>query len=213
MERIKGAIFDLDGTLLDSLWVWEKIDERFLSKRGFAVPPDYSETIGAMGFRMTAEYTIKRFGLRESPEEIMAEWMDMARDIYAREVELKPHAREFLDGLVARGIKLGVATSSTSELFLPALVRHGIRDMFCVISETKRTAGKESPDVYVEVARAMGFAPAQCVVFEDLPVAIRSAKSAGFFTVAVRDKHSRNLESGIADYFADGFEELIKLLK
>ena len=73
MER-KGAIFDLDGTLLDSMWVWGSVDERFLGSRGFEVPEDYQRTIAAMSFRETAEYTIGRFRLKETAEEIIREW-------------------------------------------------------------------------------------------------------------------------------------------
>ena len=72
--EIKGAIFDLDGTLLDSMWVWNQVDIDFLGKRGFDVPPDYPKAIAAMGFHETAEYTIKRFDLKEKVKDVIAEW-------------------------------------------------------------------------------------------------------------------------------------------
>ena len=207
----KGAIFDLDGTLFDSLWVWAEIDKRFLGKRGFEVPPDYQLAIAAMGFRETAEYTIRRFGLDESPEELMNEWMDMSRDIYAHEIELKPHAKEFLLELHKKGVKLGVATSSSPDLYIPALKNNGVYELFEVLMDTSETRGKDYPDVYLAAADKLGLSPSECVVFEDLPVALRSAKSGGFKTVAIFDGHFDLAQ--FADYVASGYGELLKFIK
>ncbi len=206
MDGIKGAIFDLDGTLFDSLWVWDEIDKRFLFKRGFEVPPDYSEAISAMGFRRTAEYTIERFGLNETPDSLMEEWMDMSRDIYAHEVRLKPFAKDFLNMLYNKGIKLGIATSSTADLYMPALVNNGIDKMFSVIMDTSECRSKDFPDVYLAVAEKLRLLPSECVVFEDLPVAIKIASKEGFKTVAVMDKHC---VSSVGDKCIKGFDELL----
>ena len=92
----KGAIFDLDGTLLDSMGVWDQVDIDFLSKRGIDVPDDYMTKVAAMQFRQIAEYTIARFDLSDTPEELMDEWDHMARVMYATVVEAKPYAREYL---------------------------------------------------------------------------------------------------------------------
>ena len=89
----KGAIFDLDGTLLDSMGVWDQVDIDFLSKRGIDVPDDYMTKVAAMQFRQIAEYTIARFSLTDTPEELMDEWDHMARVMYATVVEAKPYAR------------------------------------------------------------------------------------------------------------------------
>lgn len=215
MERIKGAIFDLDGTLFDSLWVWEEIDKRFLSVRGLEVPPDYSKAIGAMGFKETAEYTIRRFGLNETPDRLMNEWMDMARDIYAEEIKLKPQAEEFLLALKNRGIKLAIATSSSADLYVPALKNNGIYDLFSAITDTSETRGKDHPDIYFAAAKKMGLKANECVVFEDLPVALKSAHGGGFTTVAISDKHNISEVEEIkkfAAYYAQGFSDLIGLL-
>ncbi len=206
MDGIKGAIFDLDGTLFDSLWVWEEIDKRFLSKRGFEVPPDYSETISAMGFRRTAEYTIERFGLSETPDFLMDEWMDMSRDIYAHEVRLKPFAKDYLYKLHSKGVKLGIATSSTADLYMPALKNNGIDKLFSIIMDTSECRSKDFPDIYLAVAEKMRLSPSECVVFEDLPVALKSAAKEGFKTVAVMDKH---YVSSAGDKCIKGFDELL----
>ena len=211
MDKIKGAIFDLDGTLFDSLWVWAEIDKRFLAKRGFEVPPDYQQAIAAMGFRLTAEYTIRRFGLDEMPEDLMNEWMDMSRDIYAHEIMLKPMAKEFLFKLYNKGVKLGVATSSSPDLYIPALKNNGVYELFSVLMDTSETRGKDFPDVYLAVAERMGLSPSECAVFEDLPIALRSAKSGGFKTVAIIEHYEA--EEQFADYIIKGYDELIKLIK
>ncbi|MCH5164035.1 MAG: HAD family phosphatase [Clostridiales bacterium] len=210
MDKIKGAIFDLDGTLFDSLWVWAEIDKRFLGKRGFDVPPDYQQAIAAMGFRLTAEYTIKRFGLDETPEDLMNEWMEMSRDIYAHEIKLKSKAKEFLIELHSKGIKLGVATSSSPDLYIPALKNNGVYELFSVLMDTSETRGKDYPDVYLASAERLSLSPSECVVFEDLPIALKSAKSGGFKTVAIFE---RDEESEFADYVAKGYDELLKLIK
>ena len=106
----KGAIFDLDGTLLDSMGVWDQVDVDFLAKRGFEVPDDYMQKVAAMQFRQIAEYTIARFNLSDTPEALMEEWDHMARVMYATVVEAKPYAREYLESLKASGAKLAVAT-------------------------------------------------------------------------------------------------------
>ena len=93
---IKAALFDLDGTLLDSMWVWRRVDERSLTARGVALPDDYTRAVSAMRMHDAAEYTARRFKLDVEPEALLAEWKAMARDEYAHNVPLKAHARELL---------------------------------------------------------------------------------------------------------------------
>lgn len=124
----KGAIFDLDGTLLDSMGVWDQVDVDFLAKRGFEVPDDYMQKVAAMQFRQIAEYTIARFNLSDTPGELMEEWDHMARVMYSTVVEAKPHAREYLAMLKASGAKLSVATSLPPMLREPAMRHVGIFD-------------------------------------------------------------------------------------
>lgn len=203
---IKGAIFDLDGTLFDSLWVWAEIDKRFLHKRGLLVPEYYSEKISSMSFIESARYTVELFGLREEPERLMQEWLDMSREIYAKEITLKKGAEKFLIRLKSKGIKLGIATSSAPDLYLPALKNNGILDFFSVIMDTSSSPGKAHPDIFLSVAKKMELIPCQCVVFEDLPIAIKSAKRGGFKTVAIKDAHTdSNME---ADLIIDDFTDL-----
>ena len=205
MCHFSAAIFDLDGTLLDSMHVWEKIDIDFLFKRGIPVPDDYARTIAALSFQEVARYTIDRFSLETTEEEIMREWREMARHAYANEVRLKPHAKEYLTALKARGIKLATATSLHPELSEPALRNNGIYDFFdahCSADEVGR--GKEFPDVFLRAAEKLHVPPNTCIVFEDILPAIKSAKQAGMRVYCIQDAASRCDEAALKK-IADGY--------
>ena len=207
---MKGAIFDLDGTILDSLWIWEEIDRRFLAKRGIAMPEDYVDAVNRMEFSQAAEYTIARFGLPDAPESLMSEWTAMTRDAYAHEIALKPGVKAYLESLSSRGVRLGIATSSTPELFAPALENSGILRLFSAIATTSEVQhGKDRPDVYLLAAERLGMLPSECIVFEDTLPGIRSASSDGLITAGVRDRFSENDAPAIkalSDFWIDTFE-------
>ena len=178
----KGAIFDLDGTLLDSMGVWDQVDIDFLSKRGIDVPDDYMTKVAAMQFRQIAEYTIARFSLTDTPEELMDEWDHMARVMYATVVEAKPYAREYLAQLKESGAKLAVATSLPPMLREPAMKHVGIFGYFdeVVSVDDAGDVGKDQPDVYLLAASRLG----------DLLIGMRSAKSVGMKVWAMHDDSS-----------------------
>ena len=108
---IRAGLFDLDGTLLDSMYVWNHVDACFFARRGLEMPPDYPRSISGMSFVNTARYTKERFDLPEDVEEIMAEWTALAREEYALRVPLKKGALEFLRALRERGVRLCVVTT------------------------------------------------------------------------------------------------------
>ena len=195
-------IFDLDGTLLDSMDVWHKVDIDFLHKRGITVPPDYPQAISALTFYETADYTIRRFGLSDSIEDLQREWNEMAVYSYKHNVQLKPYAKEYLTALRGSArqggarqsgdIKLAVATSLPAELHKPALQSHGIYDFFHAICTTDEAGqGKTHPDVFLLAAKKIGAQPSDCVVYEDILAAVKSAKSAGMTVCAVYDNASK----------------------
>lgn len=214
LETMKGAIFDLDGTLLDSMGVWRQIDIDFLGKRGFEVPTDYLQAITSKHFRDAADYTIERFGLKESPQAIMDEWFEMAVHDYTYEVMLKPYVREYLMQLKERGVKIAAATASDTRLFLPCLEHHGILDCFdayTVTTEVRRAKG--FPDIYENAAGKIGLTALDCVVYEDILKGIEGAKMGGFYAVGVEDIHSGYEKEQIqkeADYYISSFEELCR---
>lgn len=211
--RLKGAIFDLDGTLLDSMGVWDQVDVEFLGRRGLPVPPDYMEAINPLGFRAAAEYTIARFGFPETPEELIAEWNELALEAYRTQVQLKPQAKELLEALRARGVKLAVATASQEELFRPALERAGVLSLFdAVTTLTEVGRGKGFPDIYWRAAEKLGLSPGECAVFEDIYAGVRAARDGGFMAVGVYEPFSQYEQEKIqaaADLYLMDFGELL----
>ncbi|WP_028506101.1 HAD family phosphatase [Ruminococcus sp. FC2018] len=185
ITHFKGVIFDLDGTLVDSHWVWSQIDIDFLGKRGFEVPADYTKAVSAMDFRQAAIYTKERFGLKESLEEIRNEWRDMAIWHYANDIEAVKGAPEFVRKLHSRGVKLALATASSRELFEPVLKRHGIFDCFDFFATTEQVErGKGYPDIYLFAAKGLGLSRKDCAVFEDIIEGVNGAKAGGFTVFA-----------------------------
>ncbi|NMM98288.1 HAD family hydrolase [Bifidobacterium olomucense] len=191
-QPVKAAIFDLDGTLLDSMGVWNQIDIDFLGRRGIDVPDDYMSTVASMQFRQIAEYTIARFGLPDTPEALMSEWDEMACTAYGTTVQAKPGAVDYLRELKVAGVRLGVATTLMPQLRTAALDHLHMSEFFDVIVSVDDAggAGKAQPDVYLLAASRLGVNPENCTVFEDLLVAIRSAKSAGMQAWAMYDDSS-----------------------
>ena len=210
----KAALFDLDGTVLDSGGVWRDVDARFFGARGISCSqPDYGRAVQGMSFREAAVYTVRRFGLAESPEAVMAEWMDMSRRIYAEDVPLKPGARDYLRRLKRAGVKLAVATANRAELFMPALEHGGVAelfDAFCTSAEAGDT-GKADGALFRLAASRLGVGTADCAVFEDTLEGVTGAKRTGMRAYAMRDaaaEHSRGAIDALADGTIDDFDQM-----
>ncbi|MGI6588967.1 MAG: HAD family hydrolase [Peptococcia bacterium] len=210
--KVKGAIFDLDGTLIDSLGVWKNLDKDFLKKRGFTVPQDIDQVVKNLSFQDAAVYFKEKFHLSQTIAEIMEEWNRMVFDEYAFCIGLKPGVREYLIYLETQGIKIGLATSNTRKLTEVVLRNNGVYDYFEVIKtgdEVERD--KNFPDIYLLCAQGLQLEPGQCVVFEDILPGILSAKTAGMKTVRVYDQYSKHEWEEIkmnADLYISSFEEL-----
>lgn len=217
MKDFRCAVFDLDGTLLDSMNVWKKVDYDFLGMFGLEVPGDYCEMISAMSFPKAAEYTIERFSLSLTPPEVMDIWNRLVGEEFANNVRLKSGAFEYLHYLKEKGIKLGVATASRREHFEAALKNNGVYhlfDAFVTVDEVER--GKGFPDIYLEACRRLGANPDDSVVFEDIVEGIKGAKDGGFYVDAVRED-SYNDKTGkikaLCDKYINDFFELLECSK
>jgi HAD superfamily hydrolase (TIGR01509 family) len=199
----KALIFDFDGTLADSNHVWAKVDEEFFAKRGMAIPPEYYDKISTLNFYDGAVFTKQAYGITESIEEIMSEWNESAEHEYRLNVQLKPHAKEYLLTLKKTGIKIGLATASNPQYYRPVLERYGLGDFFDAYADgSDKVRGKNFPDLYLLCAERLGVQPTDCTVFEDITKCIQTAKSIGMKTVAVFDKHNPSWEKAVetADY-------------
>lgn len=215
MSDIKAAIFDLDGTLIDSMYVWEKVDHDFLTERGIPVTQEYIDNVRCMFFETAAKYTIETYNLSESIEQIVQIWLNMARHEYEFNVKLKQGVFQYLEFLKSRNVKIGIATSSNPYLTKPVLEHNGISRFFDTICYTSQVGkGKEFPDIYLYTAEKLGAKPSECVVFEDIVEGIRSAETAGMKTVAVYDSTSENqadILKKIADKYIFDFLELLEV--
>ena len=210
----EAAIFDLDGTLLDSMHVWSRVDEIYFEKRGMTAPPDYGPALAGKSYRESAEYTRERVGFPETWEEIVGEWTELAHEEYALRVELKPGAREYLTALKRAGVKLAVATALPEYLYRPCLERLDIYDIFGARCSTDDTGGrgKANGEVFLLAAQRLGVEPAQCAVFEDVLEGVRGAKRAGMRAYCVKDAanaHAYDELEAVADGMIDSYWDIL----
>ncbi len=211
----EGYIFDLDGTLLDSMGLWNDIYAKVLGEFNIKAPKDYLFNVNHMSLDDGAEYTVKTFHLENvvKKDDIVDMWNAMSKEEYENTVQLKPGARGFLQSLKNCGKLLGVATALSDELFVPCLKRLGISELFSAttsIDEVSR--GKEFPDIYLRECKKMGTKPQNTVVFEDSLTGIKSASVGGFKTVGVYDPSAAEQTEEIknrADLYISSFSEML----
>ena len=203
---IRCAIFDADGTLLDSMPMWRDITYEYAVWKGFPAPEDLHRTLNRLSMEQCAEYC-RSLGASGTSEEILAELNDWAYRGYRDRVQPKPQAVEFVRLLRENNIKIAIATASYGDGVREALNRCGILpyvDFFTTCTEVGK--GKEHPDIFLRCARECGAAPEETVVFEDSAYALRTAKNAGFAAVAVAD--SISMDGGIPEETAEGIAAL-----
>lgn len=213
LSDIDAVIFDLDGTLVDSMWVWGAIDEEDFKRHGHPVPETLQRDISGMSFTETAVYIKKTYPyFTESVEELKAIWSRMALKAYQEEVPLKAGAYEFLKYLHTNGIKTGVASSNHIDLVEAALTARGVRNyMDSVHTSCEVAHGKPEPDIYLLVAKDLQVNSERCLIFEDIPEGIQAGLNAGMRTCAVADDSSEALwqeKCRLAGYGIQDFTEL-----
>ena len=200
LDDIKAVFFDLDGSLVDSMWIWGSIDDDYLSEYGIDKPLDLQSDIEGMSVVETAVYFQNRFHIDEPVEVMIGRWNDMAFDKYANEVLVKEGGLEFIKYCTDQGIKLGICSSNSRKLLETVLKKHGIFDFFdVIISGEDVCKGKPEPECYLNAARQVGVPVQNCLVFEDLVKGIEAGNRAGMITCAVED-----------DYSNDQWEEKVK---
>ena len=182
----KFCIFDMDGTLVDSMPAWKSLSRDYLEARDRHPTLEQLIRMGPMTMLEGASYLMETFGLEGPPEEIAREMNAIMETHYRTDLPLKPGVEQYLKQLTAKGVRLCVATATAEPLALACLERLGVAEYFDFILSCEAVGkGKTQPDVYLEAARRMGSAPGDTAVFEDALYAAQTAKEAGFYTVGV----------------------------
>lgn len=210
--KVGGVIFDMDGTLIDSMWLWMEIDVEFLGRYGIPYVEGLQQKIEGKSFKETANYFKEEFKIPETIEYMMDEWNRMAYDKYYNEVFLKEGVYEFLLKLKKENIPIGIATSNSRVLVRTVLERLNVIDFFdAIVTADEVENGKPAPDVYLAGAEAIGVNPKDCFVFEDILKGVMAGKAAGMTVCAVYDEYAAFVDEmrDLSDYYIQSFTELL----
>lgn len=188
---IKGIIFDVDGTLLDSMHIWGELGERYLSSVGIEAKLGLAKILFPMSLDESSEYLKEEYGLSDSVEKITEDTIEILSSFYRNEATPKEGAVEFIQEMKIRNIPMVIATSGDRRILNTALDRLGISDCFAaVLTCSELKTNKRVPMIYQRAAVILGTKPEETAVFEDVIHAIKTAKQAGFVTFAVEDAAS-----------------------
>lgn len=213
IHDFEGYIFDLDGTLLDSMEIWQKIYAAPFREVGLSMPKNLLEKINHLSLADSAKYTVQNTSIHLSAADLAAKWLKTARWAYARDVQLKEGARELLRQLHDADKRLGIATATPKGVFEPCLEREGIAELFMSATSVDEVPrGKGFPDIYREEARRLGLSADECLVFEDSHMGAQGAKDGGFAVVGVYDKQSAKFAKQmqkLCDKYVYSLDELL----
>ena len=207
---IKGAIFDLDGTLLDSMFIWDTIGEDYLRSLGKEPHEDLKETFMTLTLEEAAEYYREHYGVTLSVKEIVDGVNAMVEGIYRTKVTLKPGVAEYLSWLKENGVRMCIATVTDRYLVEETLERLGVRHYFSEIFTCAEVGfGKDKPIIYQKAQEHLGTAQDDTFVFEDVLFALNTAKADGYPTVGVYDKHENTQDKIkiLANYYVRDFTD------
>ena len=214
---IRGAIFDMDGTLLDSNRLWDFVPIRYLARQGITAESGISKKIFTMTLPEAIDYLIRTYGLKKSPEEVKTGIDELCLEMYEQDAPVKPGVLTLLEGLRDRGVPMAVATVTDRPMVEAALKKHGILEMFAgIVTAADVGAGKHEPLIFLKAAEMISCRPDETLVFEDGLHAIRTAKNAGFPTVGVFDEESANAQEEIkstSTYYLKDFSRCDEFLK
>ena len=199
-HMIQGAIFDVDGTLMDSMWIWEQAFIEFAQAHGIDSEETFATQFFSMSLSEGAHFIKRECGLSQSPAEITGDLAERANYIYMEKAQLKPNVYAFLTSLASADIPLTIVTSGEKNLVENVLGKLGVLPLFSKIyAATNEHISKREPDLWLRAQSLMGSSPEKTWVFEDATYAIAVTKQLGFRTVAIEDQHdSANCEKARA---------------
>lgn len=216
--NIKAAIFDMDGTLLDSMYVWNSIGSDYLLERGITPHEDINKKFLKLSLLQAAEYYISEYGITDSIEKIVTDINHSVENKYMTEVKPRTGIMTTLENFKNRGVKMCVATATDRYMVEAALKRNNMLDFFeCILTCTEEGCDKNVPDIYEKGSRILGAANnSEAMVFEDAPHAVVTAKKAGFIVGGIFDKSYKDFQKEImeySDFYLQSFDEWNKIYK
>lgn len=214
LEGIEAIIFDLDGTLVNSMGIWAAVDEEYYEKYNLTPPEGFHEAMEGLSYTEVAQLYLDTFPtLTCTIEGLKQEWQDMTYEKYTKELDLKPGAYKMIETLYNAGIKFGISSSNSIELVIATLEALNIRHFFDVVhTSCEVKSGKPCPDVYLLTAADLNVLPEKCLVFEDVPKGIMAGKNAGMKVCAIDDEYSKNQEDKkreLADYYINDYNDIL----
>ncbi len=217
LENIKGAIFDLDGTIFDSMHIWSEIGLLFLKNKGIEPPPGVEDEFVKMSMSQAAEYYIRNYDNNATVLDIVNEVNKLVEGFYFNQVVKKSGTTEFLEYLKNRGVKICAATATDKYLVEKALERNGLSDYFSEIFTCSSVgAGKDSPVIYDKALEHLGTSKEDTFVFEDALYAIETAYKAGYKIVGINDiseKADAETVKALCDCYIYDYSEIYKFFK
>lgn len=207
--KFKAALFDLDGTLVDSMWVWERLMIDFMDKYKIKTPQYVLDEVAHMSLLQSSVYVCEELGLSMTPEQIYAEWSETLKDAYANKVKIKLGAKAYLERLKKTGIYIGLATACDPTLGMSCLKSNGIINLFdtmVYVDDVGR--GKNYPDIFARCLENLKVSSEETVLFDDILVSVRTAKKMGIVTVAVEEGRNEEIKNKLleeADYYIVDF--------
>ncbi len=205
---IKGAIFDADGTLFDSMSLWQNVGSNYLLSIGITSEEGLRAKIETMTFKQVARYFKESYGIEQNEQEIIDGINKMIEDYYQKEASLKPGVSDFLHALSSKGVKMCIATATDKQHILAALKRCDVYKYFSdIICCSDIGKGKTSPDIYREALIRLGTDKKKTAVFEDAIYAAKTAVKDGFVTIGVYDKYESEKESlkSMVDFYLEDY--------
>lgn len=220
LDKIKGAIFDMDGTLINSLicWdiFWEDLGKKFLNKDGFRPTDEDDKAARTLTAKHVSELLHNKYDIADTAEEILGFWEEFVEKFYREVVEAKEGVFEFLDELQSRGVKMCLASATDKHLLMVAIEKLDLGKYFSELFSCGDIGkGKEEPDIFLIAKEHLGTNLEETCVFEDSCVAVKTANKAGFKTVAIYDafNYGQDEMKQIADEYIEDGETLMKLVK
>jgi HAD superfamily hydrolase (TIGR01509 family) len=215
--KYKAIIFDLDGTLIDSMGIWLQVDKEYLEKRNIPVPDDlFKDVPEGNSYKEICQYFKDKFNLPDSIEEIGNEWQDMVEQHYKTDITLRPGAMELIKFLHEQNVKMGIGTSNNKHLAETVLQANDVLHYFSsLVAGCEDIKGKPFPDIFLQVSRELQIDPKECLVIEDTLHGVRAAHNGGMDAFAIfddNDTHEVEKLQEEAEFYAENFEEILAKL-